>query len=72
MRKVVDFDAETWQALQMLSRDQGRGLPELAAEAFADLLKKHHQPVSLKDALRESTRRMPANDEKPAPKKKKR
>jgi hypothetical protein len=35
---------------------------ELADEAFADLLKKHQRPVTLKEALRESARRAPAND----------
>jgi hypothetical protein len=38
---------------------------ELADEAFADLLKKHHRPVALKDALRQSLRREPANDQRP-------
>jgi hypothetical protein len=38
-------------------------LQELADEAFRDLLRKHRRPVSLKEALRESTRRHPANDD---------
>jgi hypothetical protein len=29
-------------------------IQELADEAFADLLKKHHRPVELKEALRAS------------------
>jgi hypothetical protein len=43
-----------------------RDFQELADEAFADLLKKHHRPVTLKEALRESARRHPANDPVPA------
>src|SRR5262245_60817471 len=61
-RKLVEFDAETWQALHLLSRDSMKSLQELADEAFADLLKKHHRPVTLKQALKESLRRQPAND----------
>ena len=61
-RKLVAFDAETWHALHLLSRDSMKSLQELADEAFADLLKKHHRPVTLKQALKESLRRQPAND----------
>jgi hypothetical protein len=35
---------------------------DLADEAFADLLKKYHRPVALKDALKQSVRGIPAND----------
>ncbi len=61
-RKLVEFDAETWHALQLLSRDSMKSLQALAEEAFADLLKKHGRPVNLKQALKESLRRQPAND----------
>jgi hypothetical protein len=64
--KRVQIDDETWQALQLLSRDTMRDFQDLADEAFADLLKKHHRPVTLKDALRQSVRRVAANDEAPA------
>jgi hypothetical protein len=70
-RKLIAFDAETWQALHELSRDSLKSVQELADEAFADLLKKHRRPVGLKQALRESVRRLPANDP-PAPRKKRR
>jgi hypothetical protein len=69
-RKLIAFDAETWHALQLLGRDSLRSLQELADEAFADLLNKHDRPVTLKQALRQSMRRQPAND--PAPPRKKR
>jgi hypothetical protein len=61
-RKLIEFDEETWHALRGLSRDSMKSLQELADEAFADLLKKHHRPVTLKQALKESLRRQPAND----------
>ena len=63
MRKRLEFDAETWHALHFLGRDTMKSLQELADEAFRDLLRKHRRPVSLKEALRESTRRHPANDD---------
>ena len=68
-RKLVEFDAETWHALNLLSRDSLKSLQELADEAFADLLKKHRRPVTLKQALKESVRREPANDPQPRRKK---
>lgn len=50
-RKIIEFDAETWQALHTLALDRMNTIQELADEAFADLLKKHHRPVTLKEAL---------------------
>ena len=61
-RKRIAFDAATWHALHQLSLDSMRSLQELADEAFRDLLKKHHRPVTLKDALRQSVRMQPTND----------
>jgi hypothetical protein len=55
-RKLIAFDAETWNALDLLSRDSMKSIQELADEAFADLLKKHHRPTDLKEALHESAR----------------
>lgn len=54
MRKVIEFDEETWHALVQLGRDRMGNLQELADEAFADLLAKHGVPKNLKDALRRS------------------
>jgi hypothetical protein len=68
-RKLIAFDAETWHALHLLGRDSVKSLQELADEAFADLLKKHGRPVTLKDALRQSARRRAANDLAPRTKK---
>ncbi|HEY0568791.1 MAG TPA: hypothetical protein VGD13_11825 [Xanthobacteraceae bacterium] len=52
--KRVQFDEETWQALDLLRRDSMKDFQELADEAFADLLRKHDRPVGLKAALRRS------------------
>jgi hypothetical protein len=63
--KRVQFDPATWAAVDLLAKDTMKDFQELADEAFADLLKKHHRPVELKDALRQSLRREPANDRRP-------
>ena len=60
--KRVQFDDETWQAIEAVADNTGKAFQELADEAFADLLAKHERPVDLKDALRRSTRRVGAND----------
>jgi hypothetical protein len=52
--KRVQFDQETWNALDLLARDSMRDFQELADEAFADLLRKHGRPIGLKTALRQS------------------
>jgi hypothetical protein len=52
--KRVQFDDETWQAMDAVVRRSGRSFQELADEAFADLLKKHKQPVGLKATLEQS------------------
>jgi hypothetical protein len=67
IRKRIEFDAATFQALDLLGRDSMKSLQELADEAFRDLLKKHGRPVTLREALKASAQRMPAND--PAPRK---
>ena len=54
MRKVIEFDDDTYQALVQLGRDRMATLQELADEAFAGLLKKHGVPKDLRDALRRS------------------
>lgn len=52
--KRVQFDLETWHALNMLGRDRMMTFQELADEAFDDLLRKHGRPRDLKDALKRS------------------
>jgi hypothetical protein len=52
--KRVQFDDKTWAASDALISEKGESFQDLADEAFTDLLKKHHQPVGLKAALKES------------------
>ena len=52
--KRVQFDDETWKAIVAVARSQGRSFQQLTDEAFADLLKKHKQPVGLMASLKES------------------
>jgi hypothetical protein len=52
--KRVQIDDETWAALDFLGKQRMASFQELADEAFADLLKKHGHPATLKEALRRS------------------
>ncbi|MBI5323425.1 hypothetical protein [Bradyrhizobium sp.] len=54
MRKLIEFDDDTFAKLKQLARDRMGTLQELADEAFADLLKKHGIPIDLRDALKKS------------------
>jgi hypothetical protein len=55
--KRVQFDDETWLALDLLARERMQEFQELADEAFRDLLRKHGRPTDLKSALRQSAGR---------------
>jgi hypothetical protein len=50
---------EKQNARQARSRSKDLSIKELVDEAFADLLKKHKQPVGLKAALEESGKKRP-------------
>ena len=52
--KRVQFDDDTWEAVTAVARKSGTNFQELTDEAFADLLKKHKQPVGLMASLKES------------------
>jgi len=52
--KRVQFDDETWQAIDAVAKGKGKTFQQLADEAFKDLLQKHRQPVGLKAALKQS------------------
>jgi hypothetical protein len=54
VRKLIEFDDDTFDKLTQLGRDRMATIQELADEAFADVLKKHGIPIDLKDALRKS------------------
>ncbi len=59
--KRVHLDSVVLQALDLLGADERKSFQELADEAFADLLKKHHRPIGLANALKQGLRRVPAN-----------
>jgi hypothetical protein len=63
VRRRIEFDAETWHALNLLMLQSGKELQDFADEAFRDLLRKHRRPIGLRNALQESVRRQPANDQ---------
>ena len=69
VRRRIEFDAETWYALDRLAKDRMSTLQELADEAFRDLLKKHRRPTTLREMLQQSVRSHPANDQMPLPRK---
>jgi hypothetical protein len=60
--KRVQFDEETWEALDLLAKDRMADFQELADEAFRDLLAKHGRPLGLKDQLKLSLRNAAAAD----------
>jgi hypothetical protein len=51
MRKMVHIDTVTVAALERLAADKGSSLQDLVEEALADLLKKHHRPITTKEML---------------------
>ena len=55
--KRVQFDEATLEAIEAVARAKDKSFQELADEAFADLLKKHRQPVGFKASLKESVGR---------------
>jgi hypothetical protein len=59
--KRVHIAPVVLEALALLGTDERKSFQDLADEAFADLLKKHHRPVGLANALKHSLRRLPAN-----------
>ncbi len=52
--KRVEFDLETWHALDALARTRMMTFQELADEAFRDLMKKHNVPYDMRDAFKRS------------------
>jgi len=54
--KRVSFDRETWDAVDLLARDQMKDIQEITSEAFRDLLKKYGRAADLREALKLSAR----------------
>ena len=69
VRRRIEFDAASYNALDRLAKDRMATMQELADEAFRDLLKKHRRPTTLQNMLQESVRSHPANDQMPMPRK---
>lgn len=66
-RKQFAIDTGVLLALENFARDSKASTDALVNEALRDLLKKHRRPLSLKQALQESARELPANDPAPTP-----
>ena len=62
MRKLIEFDDDTFAKLKQLARDRMATFQELADEAFADLMKKHGIPIDLRDALKKSAKQAASED----------
>ena len=54
--KRILFDRETYDAVDLMAREQMKDLNELADEAFGDLLKKHGRSADFRQALKLSAR----------------
>jgi hypothetical protein len=54
MRKMVNIDTAALKALELLAADRKVSLQDLVEEAIADLLKKHHRPVTTKEMFAQS------------------
>ena len=54
MRKMVNIDTAALKALELLGADRQMSLQDLVEEAIADLLKKHHRPVTTKEMFAQS------------------
>ena len=68
-RKLIAFDEETWQALDVFARESMKTWQELSDEAFRDLLKKHGRADDLKAALKLSIKQANKEPRRPAKKK---
>jgi hypothetical protein len=54
--KRISFDRETWDAVDLLARDQMKDIQEITEEAFRDLLKKYGRTADFREALQLSAR----------------
>lgn len=64
-RKLILLDSRVAAALDMLARDRGVTVNELAGDALREYLKKHGRPLTLADAFTKSARTVAANDAAP-------
>jgi hypothetical protein len=54
--KRLQFDRETWNAVDLLARDQMKDIQDITEEAFRDLLKKYGRSADTREALRLSAK----------------
>lgn len=54
MRKMVQIAPSVLEAIDILQADTGKSFQDLMEEAIADLLKKHRQPVGMKQMFDDS------------------
>ena len=59
--KRLQFDRDTWNAVDLLARDQMKSVEEITEEAFRDLLKKHGRSADFREQLRLSARAANSN-----------
>lgn len=62
--RKIEIEDELLQSLNLLALDSGRTVNALIDEALRLLLKKHHRPANLGEALRMSLRQHGSNDNK--------
>lgn len=55
--KRLQFDRATWDAIDLLRREQMKDLQEITEEAFRDLLKKYGRTADMREAFRLSARK---------------
>lgn len=54
--KRLRFDRETWNAIDLMARDQMKSIEEITEEAFRDLLKKYGRSADFREQLKLSVR----------------
>ena len=54
--KRLRFDRETWNAIDLMAREQMKSIEEITEEAFRDLLKKHGRSADFREQLKLSAR----------------
>jgi len=55
--KRLQFDRATWDAIDLMRREQMKDLQELTEEAFRDLLKKYGRTADVREAFRLSAKK---------------
>lgn len=62
--KRLQFDRATWDAVDLLTREQMKDLQEITEEAFRDLLKKYGRTSDFREAMKMSARSAKKNTKK--------